>query len=71
MLEHGFEPPESVVAVHVETTGGRSERQRILWIGLTLVAGGRVEQSFETLVNPGARVPRHVAARLALDPEQL
>ena len=71
MLEQGFEPPEAVVAVHVETTGGRSERQRIVWIGLTLITGGQIEHTFETLVNPGARVPRHVASRLALDPELL
>jgi DNA polymerase III subunit epsilon len=71
VLEQGFEPPESAVAVHVETTGGRSERQRILWIGLTQVVGGQVEESYETLVNPGARVPRHVASRLALSLEEL
>jgi DNA polymerase-3 subunit epsilon len=77
VLEQGFEHsgsgrwPESAVALHVETTGGRSERQRILFIGLTRVVGGRIEQSWETLVNPLARVPLHVVRRLDLDLESL
>ena len=74
MLEQEFEHrtwPETAVALHVETTGGRSERQRILFIGLTRIAGGRVEETWETLVNPQVRVPHHVARRLDLDLESL
>ena len=74
MLEQEFERrlwPDTAVALHVETTGGRSERQRILWIGLTRIAGGRIEETWETLVNPQARVPQHVARRLDLDVEAL
>ena len=72
MLEHRFErAPATVVALHVETTGGRSERQRLVWVGLTRIVGGAVEQTFETLINPQARVPQHVMRRLALDPDEL
>jgi DNA polymerase III subunit epsilon len=74
VLEQEFEHrhwPDCAVALHVETTGGRSERQRILWIGLTRIAGGRIEETWETLVNPQARVPQHVARRLDLDIEAL
>ena len=63
--------PETLVAICIETTGGRSERQRILWIGLTRVTGGTVGETFETFVNPRSRVPQHVAKRLSLDLEAL
>jgi DNA polymerase III subunit epsilon len=74
VLEQEFEHrrwPDSAVALHVETTGGRSERQRILFIGLTRIAGGRIEATWETLGNPQARVPQHVTRRLDLDLEAL
>ena len=74
MLEQEFEHrrwPECAVALHLETTGGRSERQRIVFIGLTRIAGGRIEETWETVVNPQARVPQHVSRRLDIDPEAL
>jgi DNA polymerase III subunit epsilon len=59
------------VAVHTESTGGRSERRRLLWVGLTRVCGGRIEETLETLVNPQTRIPQHVVQRLGLDLEAL
>ena len=59
------------MALHVETTGGRTERERLIWIGLTRLSGGRAEDTYETLVDPERRVPQHSRRRLGIEPEDL
>jgi DNA polymerase III subunit epsilon len=63
--------PDELVAIHVETTGGRSERERLVWIGVTRLSGGRIEDTYETFVNPERRVPQHTCKRLRIEPDDL
>jgi DNA polymerase-3 subunit epsilon/ATP-dependent DNA helicase DinG len=45
------------VAVDLETTGLDAERDAILEIGAVKFRGGRVLEEFQTLINPGRRIP--------------
>lgn len=56
------------VVVDVETTGGAAWRgHRIIEIAMVEVRGGRVVDEFQTLVNPGRRVPAGVVALTGID----
>jgi DNA polymerase-3 subunit epsilon len=58
--------------VDVETTGGASWRgHRIIDIGIVEVAGGRITAEYETLVNPGRRVPPGITALTGITGEMV
>jgi DNA polymerase III epsilon subunit family exonuclease len=47
--------------VDVETTGGNSGRaHRVTEVGLVPVVGGRVEEGFQSLINPGRSIPPRI-----------
>ncbi len=49
--------------VDVETTGGGPDRgHRITEIAIVEVVGGRITEEYQTLVNPGRRIPRVVTS---------
>ena len=49
------------VVVDLETTGGSPHSCDITEIGAVKVRGGQVVEEFQTLVNPGARIPAFIA----------
>ncbi len=58
--------------VDVETTGGASWRgHRIIDIGIVEVCGGRITAEYETLVNPGRRVPPGITALTGITGEMV
>ncbi len=55
------DPRQSYVVVDVETTGGLGPGHRITELGAVLVRGGRILDRYETLVNPGRRIPARIS----------
>jgi DNA polymerase-3 subunit epsilon/ATP-dependent DNA helicase DinG len=49
-----------IVALDIETTGLDPENDAIIDIGAVRFNGNRVEDRWETLVNPGRRIPREI-----------
>lgn len=55
------------VVVDVETTGGRPPGDRIIEIGAVRVRGGRIEDEWSSLVDPGRPVPWFVERLTGID----
>ncbi|MEW5944955.1 MAG: exonuclease domain-containing protein [bacterium] len=53
--------------VDVETTGGGRSGDRVIEIGAFRVCGGRILDSFMTLVNPGVPVPESISLLTGID----
>ena len=53
--------------IDLETTGLSSEFETILEIGAVRVRGGRAVDTFQTLVDPGAPIPRFITALTGID----
>ena len=47
---------DTYIALDLETTGLNPSMDRILEIGAVKVIGGQVEETYETLVNPGRKI---------------
>jgi DNA polymerase-3 subunit epsilon len=54
------DPRQSYVVVDVETTGGLGGAHRVTEIGAVLVRDGQVLARFDTLLNPGRRIPARI-----------
>lgn len=54
------DPQQTYVVVDLETTGGVSQFHRITEIGAVKVRDGEVIDEFQSLVNPGRPIPRHI-----------
>jgi DNA polymerase-3 subunit epsilon len=64
--------PESKVAfVDIETTGGSAGLHRIIDVAVIGATGGTVDFEWQSLVNPGARVPAGITALTGIDTEML
>ncbi len=60
------------VVVDLETTGGGPGRgESIIEIGAVKVASGRIADSFQTLVDPGRRLPPFITRLTGIDDEML
>ena len=46
-----------VACIDLETTGGTAVHHRIIEVGIVLLDGGQVVESWSSLVNPGIRIP--------------
>ena len=46
-----------IACVDLETTGGTAVHHRIIEVGIVLLDGGEVVDSWSSLVNPGMRIP--------------
>jgi DNA polymerase III epsilon subunit family exonuclease len=55
----------------LETTGGSPAADRILEIGAVKVAGGRLEESFSTLLNPGVPIPPFISSMTGIRAEMV
>lgn len=51
---------DTYIALDLETTGLNPSADRILEIGAVKVIGGRVEETYETLVNPGRKIEKRI-----------
>nr|MBA3414538.1 GIY-YIG nuclease family protein [Chloroflexia bacterium] len=59
------------VAIDVETTGLQPARQRVVEVAAVRFAGGREVERFESLVNPGRRLPKYIAGLTGITDEDL
>ncbi|MEG1945431.1 MAG: exonuclease domain-containing protein [Oscillospiraceae bacterium] len=50
-------PPQEYVVLDLETTGLSSHRDKIIEIAAVRFRDGEIDDSYETLVNPGCRIP--------------
>ncbi len=48
------------VIVDLETTGINANQDRIIEIGAVRVKGNKMEDTFETLIDPGSKIPGHI-----------
>ncbi|MFN8660571.1 MAG: exonuclease domain-containing protein [Thermomicrobiales bacterium] len=64
-------PLEEFVVLDVETTGLQASRQRIIEIALVRMAHGQVVEQWESLCQPGRRVPAYITKLTGIDDERL
>ena len=64
-------PLEEYVVLDVETTGLQASRQRIIEIALVRMAHGQVVERWESLCQPGRRVPVYITKLTGIDDERL
>jgi DNA polymerase-3 subunit epsilon len=63
-----LDPEQDYVVADVETTGGRAENHRVTEIGAVKVRGGRVVDSFQTLLNPQRSIPPNIVRLTGISP---
>ena len=51
---------DTYIALDLETTGLNPSRDRILEIGAVRVVDGQIEETYETLVNPGRKLDKRI-----------
>src|SRR5688500_5092331 len=56
-----------VACVDLETTGAAAARGRIIEIGIVLLDGGEVVESWSSLVNPGVHIPPSITEFTGID----
>ena len=64
-------PDAPLAFVDVETTGGYPGVHRIIDVAVVGMTGGRVDFEWQSLVNPGLRVPAGITALTGIDNEML
>lgn len=69
-----FDPPGETpldaltfAVVDLETTGCRTDRDRVIEVGAVRVSGGRIVERFQSFVNPGRRIPPFVTRLTGID----
>jgi DNA polymerase-3 subunit epsilon len=65
MLSSGF--PSKMVLLDCETTGGKASRDRLTEIALIKVENGEVTERWQTLINPGVRIPPWISKITGID----
>lgn len=64
--------PDSPVAfVDIETTGGYPGLHRVIDVAVIGATGGRLDFEWQTLVNPGLRIPAGITALTGIDDDML
>jgi DNA polymerase III subunit epsilon len=76
LLADGFAPTgpgplHEFVALDVETTGLQPSRQRIVEIAIARFGGGAATTSWESLCNPGRKVPKYIIKLTGIDDDLL
>lgn len=59
-IEWIADPRQEYVVVDLETTGGQAEFHRITEIGAVRIRNGELVETFESLVDPGRRIPSKI-----------
>jgi ATP-dependent DNA helicase DinG len=62
---------ESYVVFDLETTGLQPQRDHIIEIGAVRVENGRITEEFQTLINPGVKLPTYIQDLTGLTDEEL
>lgn len=62
---------EIIVALDLETTGLNPEHDRIIDVGLVKIKGDKIIDRFQSLANPGFRVPSFISAITGIKAEDL
>ena len=70
-VEWCVDPMQEYVVVDLETTGGRAEYHRITEIGAVKIKGGEVMGTFETLLDPGRRIPPKITRLTGISDEMV
>jgi DNA polymerase III subunit epsilon len=60
-----------LVFLDIETTGGSHTRDRITEVALIKIEGGEVAATWETLINPGIAIPRHITGLTGITDEMV
>lgn len=60
-----------LVFIDVETSGGAPLRDRVIEVGMVVVEGGKVTDTYQTLVNPGCSVPPEILSMTGIKPQDL
>jgi hypothetical protein len=69
--QSGIGPLEEFVVVDVETTGLQPSRQRIIEIAIVRFSGGVATNQWESLCQPGRRVPAYIIKLTGIDDDLL
>jgi DNA polymerase III subunit epsilon len=64
-------PPQNLVFVDLETTGGSPAYNRIIEVGLVRVANGKLIERWSTLVNPETSIPSNIQAFTGISNEMV
>ncbi|MFP4117748.1 MAG: PolC-type DNA polymerase III [Candidatus Woesearchaeota archaeon] len=64
-------PGNEFVIVDLETTGLSARRHKITEIAAVKLKDGRIIDKFETLVNPGTPIPKHITKITGIDDEMV
>jgi DNA polymerase-3 subunit epsilon len=64
-------PDSKVAFVDIETTGGSQGQHRIIDVAVIGATGGEVDFEWQSLVNPGVRVPAGITALTGIDNEMI
>ncbi len=62
-----FDPMQSYVVVDIETTGGMKGKHKITEIGMVKVCGGKIIDSWQSLVNPQRNIPQMITRLTGID----
>ena len=62
-----LDPQQPYAVVDIETTGGRGNSHRITEIGIVIVIGETVVDSWQTLINPQRHIPKSITALTGID----
>ena len=60
-----------LVFLDIETTGGSHTRDRVTEVALIKIEGGEVTVNWQTLINPGIPIPRHITGLTGITNEMV
>lgn len=63
--------PLKFAVIDIEATGGNVSRTRMMEIGIVMVEGGQITDSFSTLINPGKKPDRYVQRLTGITPKMV
>ncbi len=70
-VAYRFDPEQVFVVVDVETTGGRAASERVTEIGAVKIQGGKVIGEWQSLINPGRRIPYFITELTGISDEMV
>ncbi|OHU84275.1 MULTISPECIES: exonuclease domain-containing protein [Pseudoalteromonas] len=62
-----FDPNQTYVVVDIETTGGKSQFDRITEIALVRIERGEIVATWQSLVNPKRTIPKYITQLTGID----
>ncbi|CAM3799827.1 exonuclease domain-containing protein [Rheinheimera salexigens] len=65
------DPNQPYVVVDIETTGGRTGKHKITEIGMVKMVAGNIVDRWQSLLNPGRRIPATITALTGIDDDMV